>query len=222
MITVIYGPSGSGKTYSTRNIDDNCLYIDVLNKGTVLTYSIVAKAIEETTCDTVIVDNCGILIYDELNTRSGEKGFDKYNDIAGSFYKLLKYATTKDKHIILLMPWQIDSFGFETISAGGMLISEKLPISIMANNIYKTTVSEKQHVISTKNTGNDLVKNGLNIEADFIDSDIMIIVNLARQGKQTESPKQAPAPTTNQRTNNVVKETPVQTTNTTRERRVRR
>lgn len=230
MLTIIYGPSGSGKTYSTRNIDNGCLYIDPLGKmhNTMncdrmqlpVRYEAIARYMSESQKDTIVIDDASILIYDELNMRSDEKGYDKYSDIAGSFYKLLKFARQQNKHIVLMMPWQVDSFGFESISTGGMLISEKLPISMMSDNIYKTTIKDGDYVFVVKNTGNDMTKDGLQHDGDgltYIDADLQKVIERAREMMSSDPVD----PIVSEEPQKVRQEpTPAQTT--TRERRVRR
>lgn len=194
MLTVLYGATGSGKSRCLRKLDNRCLYIDMLNKNhftmacsrvnTAESFRDVAKLISETDKDTIVIDDFSILIYDELNRRCMEKGYDKYSEIAGSVYKFLKFLRQfSNKHIVLVLPLQFDSFGFNHIALGGSIISEKVPFAMMCDGIYKTEINEGEYVIRVKSTGNDLVKDFLcqDVDLDVIAGDFMIIVNGVRR-----------------------------------------
>lgn len=156
---LIMGRSGSGKTYSLKNFTPEEVGIISVEKGRLpfrsdlkvvrvpkydksadvntyaqanaAKYSWIVKAISKATQPSVVVDDSQYLMVNELFDRSGEKGYDKFTEIAKNFRDLIHAVNDLDdenKIVYFLHHTESDADGREKPKTIGKMLDEKLTI----------------------------------------------------------------------------------------------
>lgn len=180
----IMGESGSGKTTSMRNLDPaTTYYIDCDKKGLSWRgwkkqYNAEAKNYYVTdnqrmvlrllhginekrpNIKVIVVDTLnGIMVADEMR-RMGEKGYDKWADLAASVYGIVDYALTMRDDIAVVFVCHSQTvrddsgYSFTSIKTSGQKLSKigletKFPIVLLAKCIDGEFIFETQANFST-------------------------------------------------------------------------
>lgn len=197
--TLILGESGTGKTSSLRNMNpDDCLLIQSIKKrlpfknngwkyyeqgkgGNIFhtdDSSRMLAAMKATKKKVVIIDDFQYLMSNEYMRRFNEKGFERFNDIARHAWDVLMLANElpDDVRVYVLSHIQTDDFGNQKIKTIGKMLDEKITIEGLFTIVLKTSGSNNDYRMSTKNNGSDTVKSPLGLfEEDFIDNDLSMI-----------------------------------------------
>lgn len=193
----ILGNSGTGKTTSLRNFkSDEILYINVAKKPLPFraafsetvegdSYVQIAKAINNTTKKTVVIDDCQYLMANEFMRRSGEKGYDKFTEIAKNFWTLVNASNNdlaKDVIIYFLAHTDISDTGQEKMKTIGKMLDEKICVEGMVSIVLKTSVKDGRYTFTTQNNGHDTVKSPLGMFDSFeIDNDLKAVDTTIRE-----------------------------------------
>ena len=101
-IVMLYGESGSGKSASLRNFQpEEISVINITSKELPFKnkipridnaeYEDIAKALMNPNKKCYVVDDCGYLLSQAALRRASEKGFDKWNEIAENFFRMLEF-----------------------------------------------------------------------------------------------------------------------------------
>lgn len=193
----ILGNSGTGKTTSLRNFkSDEILYINVAKKPLPFrakfaetvegdSYVQIAKAINSTTKKTVVIDDCQYLMANEFMRRSGEKGYDKFTEIAKNFWTLVNASNNdlaKDVIIYFLAHTDVSETGQEKMKTIGKMLDEKICVEGMVSIVLKTSVKDGRYTFTTQNNGHDTVKSPLGMFDSFeIDNDLKAVDTTIRE-----------------------------------------
>lgn len=193
----ILGNSGTGKTTSLRNFkSDEILYINVAKKPLPFraafaetvegdSYVQIAKAINNTTKKTVVIDDCQYLMANEFMRRSSEKGYDKFTEIAKNFWTLVNASNNdlgKDVIIYFLAHTDVSENGQEKMKTIGKMLDEKICVEGMVSIVLKTSVKDGHYTFTTQNNGHDTVKSPLGMFDSFeIDNDLKVVDTTIRE-----------------------------------------
>lgn len=193
----ILGNSGTGKTTSLRNFkSDEILYINVNKKPLPFrarftecyegdSYVQIAKAINATSKKVVVIDDAQYLMANEFMRRSGEKGYDKFTEIAKNFWVLVNSASNdlaKDVIVYFLMHTDINDNGQEKAKTIGKMLDEKICLEGMTSIVLKTAVKDGVYTFTTQNNGHDTVKSPLGMFDSFeIDNDLKKVDTIIRE-----------------------------------------
>lgn len=204
-VICIMGESGSGKTTSMRNLDPaSTFYFDCDKKGlswkgwktqynaekknyirtsdadTVMRYmlNISEKAPH---IKTVIVDTInGIMIDDEF-ARMKEKGYDKWQDLAGAVWELVATANgLRDDLTVIFIAhsqtdWDDNGFCFTRLKTSGRKL-DKICLESKFTTVLLAKVINGRYVFETK-ANNSTAKAPMGaFEDDIIDNDIAAVL----------------------------------------------
>lgn len=159
---LVMGKSGSGKTYALKNFDGGIISIEKgrlpfrsdkkivrLPKefkqadGSELTsyaalnrakYSWIETVIAKSSAKSIAIDDSQYLLVNEMFDRSGEKGYDKFTDIAKNFQHLVHFINEivdGDKVVYFLHHTETGSDGREKCKTIGKMLEEKLVVEGM-------------------------------------------------------------------------------------------
>lgn len=187
----ILGQSGTGKSTSLRNFkSDELLLINVMSKPLPFkgaftetyngdNYVEIAKAINKTNKNTVVVDDAQYLMANEFMRRSSEVGYQKFTDIANNFWTLINSVTNElpaEVIVYFLMHTDTDDNGKEKAKTIGKMLDEKICIEGMSSIVLKTAVKDGVYTFVTQNNGRDTVKSPLGMFATFeIENDLKVV-----------------------------------------------
>lgn len=94
-------------------------------------YSWIENVIQNSRVKSLVIDDSQYLLVDELFDRSGEKGYDKFTDIAKKFQHLIHFINTlsdEDKIVYFLHHSETGADGREKCKTIGKMLEEKLVI----------------------------------------------------------------------------------------------
>lgn len=156
---LIIGRPGSGKTYSLKNFAPSEVGIISVEKGRMpfrselkvakvprfenkadintyaqansAKYAWIERAIEKSSVKSIAIDDSQYLLVNEMFDRSGERGFDKFTDIAKNFRDLVHAVNDledEDKIVYFLHHSETDTDGREKVKTIGKMLDEKLSV----------------------------------------------------------------------------------------------
>ena len=156
---LIMGPSGSGKTYSIKNFKPTEVGVISVEKGRLpfrsdikvakipkygddaeakdygainrAKYVWLEKAIASAKCKSIVIDDSQYLLVNELFDRSGERGYDKYVQMAANFRNLIHAINEleqEDKIVYFLHHTETGADGREKCKTIGKMLDEKLTV----------------------------------------------------------------------------------------------
>lgn len=110
---MLYGESGSGKSASLRNFKpEEISVINITSKELPFKnkipkidnaeYADIANALRNPTKKCYVVDDCGYLLSHAALRRASEKGFDKWNEIAENFFRMLEFLIKEVPNDIII------------------------------------------------------------------------------------------------------------------------
>ena len=205
---LVLGESGSGKTASLRNFDTNDVLLiqparkplPFRSKGwrefqaktvgdiksttdSILVCNDASKicvAMHNTAKPIVIVDDWQYLLAMQFMARRNEKGFDKFTDIGGAGFDVLKAASelAPNKRVYIIAHTQTDDFGNVRIKTLGRLLDDKIVPEGMFTIVLRTHVDagSDRYCFTTRNSGHDTVKTPMGMfEASEIENDLAMV-----------------------------------------------
>lgn len=189
---LIIGDSGTGKSSSLRNFKENeVLVIACANKPLPfknhfeiikprfekLTQDVL-KAMDSTTKKVIIIDDAQYIMSFQYMRRIKENGWDKWNDIQGDFFNIIKHVDDlpADVTVYFLSHLQRDDEGHEKIKTMGKMLDEKITIEGLFTIVLKTSVKDGQYFFLTQNSGLDTVKSPIGMFDSYaIDNDLKYV-----------------------------------------------
>lgn len=203
---LIMGKSGSGKTYSLKNFNGGIISVEKgrmpfkgskkivklpkefkaadgseicsyaqLNRAK---YSWICGVLAKGEAKSIAIDDTQYLMVNEMFDRSGEKGYDKFTDMAKNFQSLIHYINESlpdDKIVYLLHHTETGVDGREKCKTIGKMLEEKLVVEGLfdiviycADHKFYTQSNE----ISTAKTPEDMFDMIIDNNLDFVDKTI--------------------------------------------------
>ncbi len=179
---LILGDSGQGKSYSMRNLDPaQCAVIQAWPKDLPFTKpgwepfsketrsgnlfrtdnaNDILTIIRGTKKPIIVLDDFQFVLSNEFMRRVKEKGFDKFNDIGGSAFDILRSAAQLDdnKRIYFMWHTDVEDDGRVVPKTIGKLLKEKQSIAGMFTTCLMTKYVDGEFKFVTKTNGFDPVK----------------------------------------------------------------
>ena len=167
---LIYGRSGAGKSRSLKEFgEDEIFLVNVIGKPlpfpgefryTTKTdnYNTIRKGLSTMPTKAAVIDDAGYLL---TNTFSGSNGFGLYNDIADSFWGLLRFIQNdlpEDVIVYILMHENTSDYGETKLRTIGKLLDEKVCIEGMVTVCLRCMVEGARHYFRTQSSGMDISK----------------------------------------------------------------
>ena len=192
---LILGESGNGKSASLRNIpEDQILVINVADKPLPFknhmeslssdNYPDIIKEMKLTKKKIIVIDDAQYLMANEFMRRAGERGFDKFTEIAQKFWTLIQTVKElpKDVTVYVLAHIERDQNGNEKIKTIGKLLDEKITIEGMFTIVLKASVTDGVYIFSTQSNGHDTVKSPMGMfPTSTIDNDLWYVDRKIRE-----------------------------------------
>lgn len=189
---LILGDSGTGKSASLRNFTpEEILVINSAGKPLpfknhfeTVTPSFdkltqdVMKAMDQTKKKVIVIDDAQYIMSFQYMRRIKENGWDKWNDIQGDFFNIIKACDYMPEDVIVyfLSHIQRDDEGREKIKTMGKMLDEKITIEGMFTTVLKTAVKDGQYFFLTQNSGMDTVKSPIGMFPSYaIDNDLKYV-----------------------------------------------
>lgn len=133
---------------------------------------------------TIILDDITYLMTNEYMMTEA-KGFDKFNNIAENFYKLINFTKTKlreDLTIVFMGHEEIDNNGKSQMKTIGKLLSEKICIEGMFSIVLNTFVNSEGYYFQTQNNGFNTTKSPRGMFKDLlIPNDLKYVIEKIKQ-----------------------------------------
>lgn len=192
---VIYGKSGSGKTRSLKNFsEDEIFLVNVIGKElpfrTQFKYVSVTDSIDtiiaglqRMPCKTAVIDDAGYLMTSQFmaghsQPKKGASSFDLYNDIADSFWKLIKAIKDlpEDVNVYVVLHEETNDYGDTRLRTIGKLLNDKVCIEGMSAIVLRCVTMGKEHFFRTQTDGSDITKSPEDMfDGDRIDNDLKAV-----------------------------------------------
>lgn len=191
-VILVIGDTGTGKSTSLKNLNpENTVIINVLGKelpwrGSRKDYNADRKNIRKVTkgvdiigsinakmndpkISNIVIDDIGFSMLEEYFEKASIKGYEKFNEMASNFQKIIKYAkdvVPADKNIIMMFHSEVaDKENIFKVKLIGKMIEDKYnPLSIVSICIFTNVSFDKD-----KNPQyNFIVKRSINDEGIVI------------------------------------------------------
>lgn len=189
---LVLGDSGTGKSASLRNFKPEELLV-INSAGKPLPFKNhfetvtprfermtqdILKAMDETEKKVIVVDDAQYIMSFQYMRRIKENGWDKWNDIQGDFFNIIKACDYMPDDVIVyfLSHLQRDDEGHEKIKTMGKMLDEKITIEGLFTIVLKTSVKDGQYFFLTQNSGLDTVKSPIGMFPSYaIDNDLKYV-----------------------------------------------
>lgn len=193
---LVLGESGTGKSASLRNFTkDEAGVINVVGKplpfrSEIATYHtdnymLVEQALKKSKLKAMVIDDSQYLLANEYMKRSGERGFDKFTDIAKNFWTLIDMVQRElpeDMIVYFLHHTERDANGNEKAKTIGKMLDEKITLEGLFAICLKTSVEDGRYYFRTRNNGHDTVKTPMGMfENEKIDNDLKLVDETIRE-----------------------------------------
>ena len=174
---LIYGKSGSGKSRSLKNFGEDEIFLaNVIGKElpfrnrfkyVSVTDSIetIIAGLQRMPCKTAVIDDAGYLMTSQFmaghsQPKKGGSSFDLYNDIADSFWKLIKVikALPDDVNVYVILHEETNDYGDTRLRTIGKLLNDKVCIEGMSAIVLRCVTMGKEHFFRTQTDGSDITK----------------------------------------------------------------
>jgi hypothetical protein len=198
--TLILGPSGTGKTTSLRNLDPaKTLLIQCIKKplpfratgwktraslrdaGNVIQTDVSATIemlMRKSPHDVVVIDDYQAVLVNELMSRSSEKGYEKFTDIAKGAWTVFNAAGDLAPHrrVYILAHTQTDDFGGVRMKTVGKMVDQTLVPEGYFTIVLRTDVVNGHYLFRTQTNGQDCCKSPIGMfDSEAIDNDLVAV-----------------------------------------------
>ena len=182
---LIEGRSGSGKTFSLKNFKPEEIGVISVEKGRLpfrteikavkipkfennadinsyaqanaAKYAWIERTISKSQVKSIVIDDSQYLMANELFDRSGEKGYDKFTEMAKNFRNLIHFVNElddDDKIVYFLHHTEVDSDGREKCKTIGKMLDEKLVVE----GCFDIVIYSQDHEFYTQGNGMSTAK----------------------------------------------------------------
>jgi|SRR5580765_5195083 len=199
-VTFIIGESGTGKSRSLKSLDPkNTLLIQAIPKplpfqtgewkrlnkdnptGNVLVSDNaqqIVKWLSQTKRDIIVIDDLQFVMANEFMRRSGEVGFQKFNELARNLFDIMQACVNlpENKRVYLLSHSEVDEDGRIRAKTLGKMINNVLTLEALVTIVLRTEVVNGNYQFRTQNNGHDTVKSpeGL-FSGESVDNDLSAV-----------------------------------------------
>ncbi len=188
--TLILGSSGSGKSTSLRNLDPaktlliQCIKkplpfrstgwktrVTIKSEGNVIQTSdpvLIEKCLRQSHAEIVVIDDYQAVMVNELLSRSTEKGYDKFTDIAKNAWNVFNAAGDLAEHrrVYILAHTNTDEFGQTRMKTVGKMVDQTLVPEGYFTIVLRTEITNGNYLFATQTNGQDCCKSPISMFAE--------------------------------------------------------
>lgn len=201
ILTMIMGDSGTGKTYSLRNLNPlSTLLIQVTPKplpfrsadwkslskdgGTIVktdNWERIINGIFKAPSlgkDVVVIDDMQYMIAQEFMRRGGEKGYDKFTEMAQHTWQVIHAAQQANDNLRVYFTWHSspDETGTLKPKTIGRMLDEKVCIEGLFTIVLRSQKQDDQYIFSTQSNGSDVCKSPCEMfSQQYISNDLSLV-----------------------------------------------
>lgn len=197
---MILGNSGSGKSASLRKLDPaHTMLIQCIKKplpfkavgwkvrasikdaGNVIqTYDpeTIEMIMRKSPHEIIVVDDYQAVMVNALMSRSSEKGYDKFTDIAKSAWNIFNTAGSlaPSRRVYILAHTSTDDFGNVRMKTVGKMVDQTLVPEGFFTIVLRTEIINGNYMFSTQTNGQDCCKSPLGMfEEKHIENDLAYV-----------------------------------------------
>ncbi len=194
---MIMGESGSGKSASLRNFSpDEIGIFNVASKPLPFRqkmnklvshadYNLIRDTLKAHNLKTYAIDDSQYLLAFELFGRTGERGYEKFTDMAVHFYNLIRQVidgTPEDVIVYFLHHVETDATGKVKAKTIGKMLDEKLTVEGLFSIVLLAKTDGERHYFLTQSDGNSTVKSPMELfDSMEIDNDLKMVDTKIRE-----------------------------------------
>lgn len=189
VIVEVLGESGVGKSTSVRNFKPGEVGIfNVTGKPMPFReklpmvqradYATIERTLQANNLNCYVIDDAGYLMQFDNFRRAGQKGYDKFVDMAVSFEQILQAAaaTDEDTVVYFLMHPEYDENGRMRAKSIGKMLTEKLCIEGLFPIVLVANRDEDGYYFETQTNGRTPAKTPMGMFDDVrIDNDLKAV-----------------------------------------------
>lgn len=141
--------------------------------------------------DIVVIDDYQAVMVNELLSRSTEKGYDKFSDIAKNAWNIFTAAGDLAEHrrVYILAHTQTDDFGQVRMKTVGKMVDNTLVPEGYFTIVLRTEVINGNYKFSTQTNGQDCAKSPMGLfKESHIDNDIAVVDEAIQEFYQLSQP----------------------------------
>lgn len=210
----ILGESGSGKSASLRNFEP--IEIGIINVAgkplpfrkqlpvvNTANYQEIMNILTKAKAKTIVIDDAQYLMTFDMFDRAREKGYDKFTDMALSFYSLIRFVETglpPDRIVYFMMHTEMGDDGKVRAKTTGKMLKERLTLEGLVSIALMTDVTKDGYFFLTQSDGTNVCKSPMDMFAYRIGNDLKMVDQTIRDywGLTPVEQKEEPAHGTDQ------------------------
>lgn len=194
---LILGESGSGKSASLRNFapDEVVIYNvagkplpfrggNALHRADNASYDVITANMAKKKFRCYVIDDSQYLLAFELFSRAGEKGYDKFTEMALHFYNLIQFVirSMPPDCVVYFLHHTEELDGRLKAKTIGKMLDEKLTVEGLFSIVIMAKNEDGKHFFLTKSNGKNTVKTPMDMFAEEkIDNDLKAVDTTIRE-----------------------------------------
>lgn len=204
--TLVIGESGSGKSSSLRNLDPkNTTIVQCIRKplpfradgwktretmkseGNVIqtdSSPVIEMILRKFRSDVVVIDDYQAVLVNELVSRSSEKGYEKFTDIAKNAWNIFNAAGSLEPHrrVYILAHTQTDDLGNIRMKTVGKMVDQTLVPEGYFTIVLRAVRVNGNYMFHTQTNGQDCCKSPIGMFPDeLIENDLAAVDSIIKQ-----------------------------------------
>lgn len=191
----ILGESGSGKSSSLRNFEpDEVGIINVAGKPLpfrkklpsvrTANYQEVMNILAKAKAPVCVIDDAQYLMTFDMFGRAREKGYEKFTDMALSFYNLIRFVESGlplDRTVYFMMHTEMGDDGKIRAKTTGKMLKERLTLEGLVSIVLMTEVTKDGYFFITQSDGTNVCKSPMDMFPYRIDNDLRTVDQAIRE-----------------------------------------
>ncbi len=210
---MILGKSGTGKSTSLRNLNPSeTLLIQCIKKplpfkstgwkirenlkdiGNVIqtdNHALIEKIMQSSPHKIIVIDDYQAVLVNELMSRSSERGYDKFTDIAKGAWNIFNTAGSlaHDRRVYLLAHTQTDDMGNVSMKTVGKMVDQTLVPEGFFTIVLRTEIINGNYMFSTQTNGQDCCKSPIGMFDMHIENDLATVDSKIVEFYELNQPK---------------------------------
>lgn len=191
---LVLGESGSGKSTSLRNFEPGEVGIfnvagkplpfrKNLQSMNNVRYKAIINELRRNSKKTYVIDDSQYLLAFDSFDKAGQKGYDKFTEMAVNFQKLIRTAneTSEDTIVYFLHHTELRNDGRLKAKTIGQMLDNQLTVEGMFPIVLLAQCNEGQYQFMTNSDGTNPCKSPMDMFDQTIDNDLKFVDSQIRE-----------------------------------------